>query len=162
MAHAAGPQQHRVEEVVVRRVAGAERLARVQEERQLDALGGALRPEPEELGQEVGVGAPEILGPDEVVAGDEVWEGELGGDAVVHVFEDGARVGAAAAGPDHFFWPEARLVRFLCEEEREPGTRGDRIVVAGRHLLRSPQNEAPLGVALNFLISSSITVNACI
>jgi len=106
VADPAGAQEQGVEQVVIGRVAVAERLAGVEEEGNLDALHGALLPEPEELGKQVGQGAAVILGANEVVAGDEVRPGELGGDAVVHALDDGARVVGPERGPDDAEAPE--------------------------------------------------------
>ncbi|KUI58431.1 hypothetical protein VP1G_11018 [Cytospora mali] len=87
VADAARAQEHRVEEVVVRRRAVPQRLARVEEEGH--ALGHALvrqlLAEPEQLRQHVGQRPAQVLLPDEVVARQEVRELHLGGDGVVHV-----------------------------------------------------------------------------
>lgn len=79
-------EEHGVEEVVVRGVAVAEALAGVEEEGDVDALGGAGAAEPEELGREVLKRAAKIFLSYQVVACDEGRVALLDFDALRHVF----------------------------------------------------------------------------
>lgn len=102
------PQQHRVEQVVVRLRPRAQALARVEEEGQDDALLRALPQEPHDLRQQVAVRAAQVFLADQVVPRDQCRVRQLGRDAVVHVLHDGARVTGADAGPDGAQAPETR------------------------------------------------------
>lgn len=103
MPNAPRAHQHGVKQILVRRGAITQCLARVKEEGHpiRHALVTALLAEPEKLREDVAQGAAEVFLPDEVVACEKMGKLEFGGDGVVHILDEGLLVPDAQGGPDH-------------------------------------------------------------
>jgi hypothetical protein len=84
VADAARVEQDGIEEVLVCGVAVAECLARVKEERNIEALFDTPLLEPEDFGYEVLQWTTEVFLSNKVETGDEVWMGFLDVYALLH------------------------------------------------------------------------------